>query len=80
MSGTQYYRPYTNEYDQYQSDNESDSEKPLPKIKIHPNLLSDGTIAASEASRLKYTVELINGDLIATNPQTKETYKVTAGK
>jgi hypothetical protein len=25
MSGTQYYRPYTNEYDEYQSDNESES-------------------------------------------------------
>lgn len=62
------------------SDSESESEEPLPKIKIHPNLLSDGTIAASEANRLKYKVELIKGVLIATNPQTKETYNVTAGK
>jgi hypothetical protein len=61
-------------------ESDSDSEEPLPKIKIHPNLLSDGTIAASEANRLKYNVELINGELIATNPQTNETYKVTAGK
>jgi hypothetical protein len=62
------------------SDSDSDSEEPLPKIKIHPNLLSDGTIAASEANRLKYKVELVKGVLIATNPQTKETYNVTAGK
>jgi|UniRef100_A0A6C0D6E1 hypothetical protein len=68
-----------NESDNY-SDDDSDSEEPQPKIKIHPNLLSDGTIAASEANRLKYKVELINGELIATNTQTNETYKVTAGK
>lgn len=61
-------------------DSDSDSEEPLPKIKIHPNLLSDGTIAASEANRLKYKVELVKGILIATNPQTKETFNVTAGK
>ena len=62
------------------SDSDSDSDKPLPKIIIHPNLLTDGTIAASEANRLKYKVELKNGELIATNPLTNQTYKVTAGK
>jgi uncharacterized protein CbrC (UPF0167 family) len=67
-------------YSSESEDSDSESEEPLPKIKIHPNLLSDGTIAASEANRLKYKVELVKGVLIATNPQTKETYNVTAGK
>jgi hypothetical protein len=65
------------------SDSDSDSEedvKPLPKIKIHPNLLSDGTIAASEANRLGFKIELTKGELIAKNDKTGETYKVTAGK
>ena len=66
-----------------ESDNESfesEERRPLPKIRIHPNLLSDGSIAATEANRLKYKIELVKGELIATDPQTGETYKVVAGQ
>jgi hypothetical protein len=67
-----------------EEDNESeesdDSLKPLPKIKIHPSLLEDGTIAASEANRLNFKIELVKGELIAKNANTGETYKVTAGR
>jgi len=59
---------------------DSDDEPPLPKIKIHPNLLSDGTIAATEANRLGLKIELVKGELIAKNEKTGETYKVTAGQ
>jgi|LauGreDrversion4_1035100.scaffolds.fasta_scaffold00648_8 hypothetical protein len=52
----------------------------LSKIKIHPNFLPDGTIAASEANNLGLKMEIEKGILIATNPQTKEKYKVTAGR
>jgi hypothetical protein len=62
------------------SDNESDDEPPRPKLTIHPNLLSDGTIAATEANRMGLKVELIKGELIAKNEKTGETYKVTAGQ
>jgi len=69
-----------------ESESEDDSEeseedyKPLPKIKIHPSLLEDGTIAASEANRLNFKIELVNGELMAKNANTGETYKVTAGR
>jgi hypothetical protein len=66
-----------------ESDNESDDSeelKPLPKIKIYPNLLPDGSISASEAHRLNLKIEIIKGELIAKNDKTGETYKVTAGK
>jgi len=59
---------------------EYEEEAPLPKIIIYPKLLPDGTIAASEANRLKYKIELVKGELITSNPQTNEIYKVTAGK
>ena len=62
------------------SDLDSDEDKPLPKITIHPKLLPDGTMAATEAHRLGFKIELVKGDLIAMNPNTKEKYKVTAGK
>lgn len=62
------------------SDNESDDEPSRPKLTIHPNLLSDGTIAATEANRMGLKVELIKGELIAKNEKTGETYKVTAGQ
>jgi hypothetical protein len=65
------------------SDEEEDSdndEPPRPKLTIHPNLLSDGTIAATEANRMGLKVELIKGELIAKNEKTGETYKVTAGQ
>ena len=55
-------------------------EPPKPKIIIHPKLLPDGSIAATEAHRLKYKMELVKGELIAINPQTNEIYKLTAGK
>ena len=63
-----------------EEDEDSDEDKPLPKITIHPRLLPDGTIAATEANRLGFKVELVKGDLVAVNPNTKEKYKVTAGK
>jgi hypothetical protein len=59
---------------------ESDDEPPRPKIRIHPNLLPDGTIAASEAHRMGLKIELVKGELIAKNEKTGETYKVTAGQ
>jgi len=62
------------------SDNESDDEPPRPKITIHPNLLPDGTIAATEAHRIGLKIELVKGELIAKNEKTGETYKVTAGQ
>lgn len=61
------------------SDSDSDEDKPLPKITIHPKLLPDGTMAATEAHRLGLKIELVKGDLIVVNPGTKEKYKVTAG-
>ena len=61
-------------------DEDSDEEKPLPKITIHPKLLPDGTMAATEAHRLGLKIELVNGKLVAVNPNTKENYIVTAGK
>jgi len=57
-----------------------DDEPPRPKITIYPNLLSDGTIAATEAHRMGLKVELVKGELIAKNEKTGETYKVTAGQ
>jgi hypothetical protein len=62
------------------SDNESDDEPPRPKLTIHPNLLSDRTIAATEAHRMGLKIELVKGELIAKNEKTGETYKVTAGQ
>jgi hypothetical protein len=66
--------------DNNSEDEDSDEDKPLPKITIHPKLLPDGTIAATEAHRLGLKIELVKGDLIAMNPNTKEKYIVTAGK
>uniref|UniRef100_A0A6C0K1Y7 Uncharacterized protein n=1 Tax=viral metagenome TaxID=1070528 RepID=A0A6C0K1Y7_9ZZZZ len=63
-----------------EEEEDSDEDKPLPKITIHPKFLPDGTIAATEASRLGFKVELVKGDLIALNPNTNQKYKVTAGK
>lgn len=57
-----------------------DDEPPRPKITIYPNLLSDGTIAATEASRMGLKIELVKGELLAKNEKTGETYKVTAGQ
>lgn len=66
---------------QYKTWREKYTEPPaLSKITIHPNLLPDGTIAASEANNLGLKMEIEKGVLVATNPQTKEKYKVTAGK
>ena len=66
---------------QYKTWREKYTEPPaLSKIKIHPNFLPDGTIAASEANNLGLKMEIEKGILIATNPQTKEKYKVTAGR
>jgi hypothetical protein len=65
--------------DSYDSD-DSEERKPLPKIKIYPNLLPDGTIGATEANRLGLKIEIIKGELMAKNEKTGETYKVTAGK
>jgi hypothetical protein len=63
------------------SDNESiQSEEPKPKITILPKLLADGSIAATEAHRLNYKIELVKGELIAVNPQNDKKYKVTAGQ
>jgi hypothetical protein len=65
------------------SDEEEDSdndEPSRPKIRIHPKLLPDGTIAATEANRLGFKIELVKGDLTAINDKTGETYKVTAGQ
>jgi hypothetical protein len=62
------------------SEGSYDDEPPRPKIKIYPNLLLDGTIAATEANRLGLKIELVKGQLIATNEKTGETYKVTAGR
>jgi hypothetical protein len=62
------------------SDNDSDDEPPRPKITIHPNLLSDGTIAATEAHRMGLKIELVKGELVAKNEKTGEIYKVTAGQ
>jgi len=59
------------------SDND---EPPRPKITIHPNLLPDGTITATEANRVGFKIELVRGQLIATNEKTGKTYKVTAGR
>ena len=47
-----------NESDESEYD-ESEKRKPLPKIKIHPNLLSNGSISASEANRMGFKIELI---------------------
>jgi len=66
--------------DNNSEDEDSDEDKPLPKITIHPKLLPDGTMAATEAHRLGLKIELVKGDLIAMNPNTKEKYIVTAGK
>jgi hypothetical protein len=66
--------------DDNSEDEDSDEDKPLPKITIHPKLLPDGTMAATEAHRLGLKIELVKGDLIAMNPNTKEKYIVTAGK
>jgi hypothetical protein len=63
-----------------ESDQESDDEPPRPRITIHPNLLQDGTIAATEAHRMGLKIELVKGELIAKNEKTGETYKVTAGQ
>jgi hypothetical protein len=66
---------------QYKTWREKYTEHPaLSKITIHPNLLPDGTIAASEANNLGLKMEIEKGVLVATNPQTKEKYKVAAGK
>jgi hypothetical protein len=63
------------------SDSDEDNDElPRPKITIYPNLLSDGTIAASEAHRMGMKIELVKGELIAKNEKTGETYKVTAGQ
>ena len=62
-----------------ESDEDSDEDKPLPKITIHPRLLPDGTLAATEAHRVGLKIELVKGQLIAINPNTKEKYVVTAG-
>ena len=62
------------------SDNDSYDEPPRPKITIHPNLLSDGTIAATEAHRMGLKIELVKGELVAKNEKTGEIYKVTAGQ
>jgi hypothetical protein len=59
------------------SDND---EPPRPKITIHPNLLPDGKIGATEATRMGFKIELVKGELIAKDPRTGETYKVTSGK
>jgi hypothetical protein len=62
------------------SEEDSDDEPPRPKIKIYPNLLPDGTIAATEANRMGLKIELVKGELVAKNEKTGETYKVTAGQ
>lgn len=63
-----------------EEDDSDNDEPPRPKIKIHPNLLPDGTITATEANRLGFKIELVKGELTATNDKTGETYKVTAGQ
>jgi hypothetical protein len=63
-----------------EDDQSSDEEnEPLPKIRIQPELQNDGKIAASEASRLNWKVLIENGNLVAKNPGTGETYQVAAG-
>ena len=61
-------------------DNSDDDEPPRPKLTIHPKLLPDGTIAATEANRLGFKIELVKGELTAKNEKTGETYKITAGQ
>ena len=52
---------------------------PLPKITIQPELLPDGSIAATEADRLKWKIDLVNGILQTKNPTTGKVYNVVAG-
>lgn len=68
--------PSSSEEDESSS---SDEEKSLPKITIQPNLLPDGKIAASEASRLNWKITLLNSKLIAVNPTSGKSYEVKAG-
>jgi hypothetical protein len=70
----------TEETEESDEDDSADDEPPRPKITIHPNLLSDGTIAATEAHRMGMKIELVKGELIAKNEKTGETFKVTAGQ
>lgn len=65
--------------DEEEEDSDKEEDKPLPKITIHPRLLPDGTLAATEAHRVGLKIELVKGQLIAVNPNTKEKYVVTAG-
>jgi hypothetical protein len=62
-----------------EDEDESEDEEPLPKIKIQPELQKDGKIAASEATRLNWKITMENGNLVAKNPGTGETYQVAAG-
>jgi hypothetical protein len=73
--------------DESEDDNESEEEdesededqEPLPKIRIQPELQKDGKIAASEANRLNLKIIMENGNLVAKNPGTGETYEIAAG-
>ena len=59
-------------------DSDSDNENnPLPKIKIYPKILPDGTITALEANNLKYNFEIINKELYAIDPESNNKYKIT---
>ena len=81
---------------QYEGDSDSDEEEEKEKITIHndndltneldiTDITSDLSttqkeINASEANRLNYKIELIDGELIALNPATGEKMKVVAAK
>lgn len=62
-----------------EEEDEEEEEDIRPKITIQPNLLPDGKIAATEASRLNWKIDLLDKKLIATNPTSGKTYEVQAG-
>ena len=68
----------SNESEEESEDSDSDNEaNPLPKIKIYPKILPDGTITALEANNLKYNFEIINKELFAIDPESNNKYKIT---
>lgn len=67
------------ESEEEESEEEESEEDSKPKITIQPRLLEDGTISASEAGRLKWKIETIQGKLFAKNPTSGKTYEVTTG-
>jgi len=62
-----------------EEDEEEEDRVPLPKITIQPELLPDGSIAATEADRLKWKIDLVNGLLQTKNPTNGKVYNVVAG-